>query len=339
MSTRPRLVLTMGDPAGIGPEIIVRALSRPGIRRKARYCVLGNVRILEEAAERLGITAPLRTIEPEGKIFDRLPGILQTDQLGGSPLRPGAWSVRTGRASLSYILKATHLCLDGAADAMVTAPVCKEALKQAGCIYPGHTEFIADLCGAEKVVMMLVGGGLRVALVTTHAAVAALPQLVTRGEVAAAIMVTYRELRERFAIDKPRIAVLGLNPHAGEGGLFGDEERRHIVPGMKVARMRGCPSIGPLPADTAFHRMLKGDFDAVLAMYHDQGLGPLKTVAFDTGVNVTLGLPIIRTSVDHGTAFDIAGKGIASESSLVAAIDLAVRLCASRRDHTQPETT
>lgn len=326
MSELPRLVITMGDPAGVGPEIIVKALSHASLRKKARFCVLGNLRVLEEACERLDMSFPMEVVaDPVGR-FSSKPIVSEPDKLGRSPLEPGRWSVRTGRASLAYILKATQMCLDEEADAMVTAPVCKEALKRAGCKYPGHTEFIADLCGAEKVVMMLVGGGLRVALVTTHAAVASLPRLVTRGEVAAAIMVTHAELKYSFGIESPRLAVLGLNPHAGEGGMFGTEEKQHISPAIRIAAAKGAPALGPIPADTAFHRMLQGEFDAVLAMYHDQGLGPLKTLAFDTGVNITLGLPIVRTSVDHGTAFDIAGTGTASEASLVAAIHEAIAM-------------
>jgi 4-hydroxythreonine-4-phosphate dehydrogenase len=225
---------------------------------------------------------------------------------------------------------ATHLCKEGLADAIVTGPICKEAISKAGCKYPGHTEFIADLTGSEKVVMMLTGGGLRVALVTTHVAISTLPQLVTRGEVYATIEVTYKEMQKNFGIKKPRIAILGLNPHAGENGMLGNEEKRHIIPAMKEASRRKMPTIGPIPADTAFHRMLNGEFDAIIAMYHDQGLGPLKTVAFDDGVNITLGMPIIRTSVDHGTAFDIAGKGIAKPDSLKEAIKSAIDMARHR---------
>ena len=326
-----RIVITMGDPAGIGPEIIARALSLKKVRTAAQFVVLGSRQVLESTAEKLGLTFPLRHSDGREPEFNNTPLLAETDRMGKAPLLPGKWSVRTGRASLSYILKATHLCSEGIADAMVTAPVCKAALRKAGCKYPGHTELIADLTSSEKVVMMLVGGGLRVALVTAHAPVANLAQIVTRGEVYGSIMVLHKGLRESFGVDRPRIGVLGFNPHAGEGGMLGAEEKLHILPAMRKARKRGADTIGPISADTAFHRMLKGEFDALLAMYHDQGLGPLKTVAFDEGVNVTLGMPIVRTSVDHGTAFDIAGKGQASERSLVAAIDLAVSIARQRR--------
>jgi 4-hydroxythreonine-4-phosphate dehydrogenase len=326
-----RLVLTMGDPAGIGPEIILRALSRERVRRMADFLILGNRRVLEETADRMGVPFGFAVSDSLEDLPATGPCLLQSDRLGDCPVLPGRPSARTGRASLSYILRGAHLCMEGRADGMVTAPVCKSALRKAGCRYPGHTEIIADLTGAEKVVMMLAGGGLRVALVTTHVSVAALPQLVTRGEICATLLVTARDLRRSFGIESPRIAVLGLNPHAGEEGMLGGEEATHIIPAIRTAGKKGIRNLsGPLPADTAFHRMLRGEFDCIVAMYHDQGLGPLKTVAFEKGVNITLGLPIVRTSVDHGTAFDIAGANRAADRSLVEAIRVAVRMARAR---------
>ncbi|MFH0911275.1 MAG: 4-hydroxythreonine-4-phosphate dehydrogenase PdxA [Planctomycetota bacterium] len=325
-----RIVITTGDPAGIGPEIVLKVFTHKRVRESAHFVVLGNHRVMEETARRLEIPFPFERSRERRPTFGEKPVLVESDRMGSAPLLPGRGSVRTGRASLAYIFQAVHLCRERLADAMVTGPISKAAIQKAGCRYPGHTELIADLTGAEKVVMMLVGGGLRVALVTTHASLAAVPQIVTRGEIFATILVTHRELRESFHIQRPRIGVLGLNPHAGEDGLFGPEEKRHILPAMKEAARKGAPSVGPLPADSAFHRMLAGEFDVLVAMYHDQGLGPLKTVAFDTGVNVTLGLPIVRTSVDHGTAFDIAGKGVASERSLVAAIAAAAHIARAR---------
>lgn len=325
-----KIVITLGDPAGVGPEVIARALADKEIRTSAQFSIVGNRRVFEEAAERLQLSFPLRFTREVLPEFNNTPVLVESDRMSDAPLLPGRWSLRTGRASLSYILAATHMCLEKHADAMVTAPVCKQALRKAGCGYPGHTELIADLCNADKVVMMLTGGGLRVALVTTHAAIASLPQLVTRGEVCGSLLILHRELRASYGIKQPRIAVLGLNPHAGEGGTIGKEEDLHIIPGMKEAARKGVKGIGPISADTAFHRMLAGEFDAILAMYHDQGLAPLKTIAFDSGVNVTLGLPIIRTSVDHGTAFDIAGKGMASERSLAEAIRSAIEISCRR---------
>jgi 4-hydroxythreonine-4-phosphate dehydrogenase len=317
----------MGDPAGVGPEIILKALQRKKVRDSAEYMIIGNRRVMENTASSLSIDFDYTVLDKKKAEFSNTPVLIETDMIKGSPLLPGKESAKTGRASLSYILFGTHLCKEKLADAIVTCPISKAAIRKGGCKYPGHTEFIADLVGAEKVVMMLTGGGLRVALVTTHASISVLPQLVTRGEIYASIIVTYNDLIKKFGIKSPRIAVLGLNPHAGEGGMLGNEEKLHIMPAIKEAADKGIKNItGPIAADTAFHRMLSGEFDAILAMYHDQGLGPLKTIAFDSGVNITLGLPIVRTSVDHGTAFDIAGKGVASEKSLIAAIETAVKL-------------
>jgi 4-hydroxythreonine-4-phosphate dehydrogenase len=321
----------MGDPAGVGPEVVVRAFSQPEVLEWAQCVVLGNDRALRDACETLGLPYPFREVASEDEeLFADEPTLLKSDRIQGAPILPGHPDARTGRASLSYIMKATDLCLRGVADGLVTAPVSKDALRRAGCRYPGHTELIADLAGAEKVVMMLAGGGLRVALVTTHAALATVPQLATRGEVFGSLVVIDRDLRESFGLSRPRIGVLGLNPHAGEGGLFGREEEVHITPGIEEAKGRNIDATGPLPADTAFHRMLEGEFDVILAMYHDQGLGPLKTVAFDRSVNISLGLPIVRTSVGHGTAFGIAGTGRASESSLVEAIRTAASMARCR---------
>lgn len=330
---KKRLIITMGDPAGVGPEIILKALAHKKVRDAANYMITGNQQVMEDTAEKLGLDFDYKIMSKKDDAeFSRQPVFVETDMIRKSPLLAGSPSARTGRASLSYILHATHLCKEKMADAMVTCPISKAAIRKGGCKYPGHTEFIADLTGAEKVVMMLAGGGLRVALATTHASIAVLPQLVTRGEVYATIVVTYNDLMKKFGIKNPRMAILGLNPHAGEGGILGNEEKLHIVPAIKEAEKKGIKNLtGPIPADTAFHRMLNGEFDVIIAMYHDQGLGPLKTIAFDTGVNVTLGLPIIRTSVDHGTAFDIAGKGIASEKSLIAAINTAINMAKARQ--------
>lgn len=325
-----RLVITMGDPAGIGPEVIVKGLQKRRLQACAHVAVLGNRRVLEETCERLGVEFPFVVAAGDDLPWGNQPLLVQADRLRDAPVLPGKWSVRTGRASLAYILRAVEICRSGLADGMVTGPICKTALHRAGCRYPGHTELIADLTSAEKVVMMLIGGGLRVALVTTHTALGAVPQIATRGEIYGALMVTHQDLRTSFDLSLPRIGVLGLNPHAGEGGAIGQEEKVHIRPAIARARQKGVNASGPLPADTAFHRMLQGEFDVLVAMYHDQGLGPLKTLAFDSGVNITLGLPIVRTSVDHGTAFDIAGTGAASELSLVAAVETAARMARTR---------
>ncbi|HEY6000743.1 MAG TPA: 4-hydroxythreonine-4-phosphate dehydrogenase PdxA, partial [bacterium] len=240
--------------------------------------------------------------------------------------RPGAAG---GRAALEALSEAICLALDGRVAGIVTAPISKEAIRAAGSPFPGHTELLAAFTGTKRYAMMLVGGPLRVVLATIHEPLARVPALITPRVVRETIALTWEAVRD-LGLRRPRIAVCGLNPHAGEAGLMGREERRIIGPAVRAMAAKGVPVTGPLPADTVFFRAARGEFAAVVAMYHDQGLGPLKTLAFDTGVNVTLGLPIVRTSVDHGTAFDIAGKGVASPASLLAAVELAATLARHR---------
>jgi 4-hydroxythreonine-4-phosphate dehydrogenase len=235
----------------------------------------------------------------------------------------GGPSPNAGDAMFNYIAEAVRICLDGTAAAMVTAPINKESMNRGGHRYPGHTELLAELTGCEDYVMMLAGDRLRVTLVTIHEAMSDVPRLITFDRILATIRTTHRGLHSYFR-KNPRLAVLALNPHCGERGLFGDEERRIIAPAVEAARAEGIDARGPVSADTIFHFAVNGDYDAVVCMYHDQGLIPLKLVHFHDGVNVTLGLPIIRTSVDHGTAYDIAGTGRASMLSMAAAIRMAV---------------
>ena len=242
----------------------------------------------------------------------------------------GRVSAAGGRAAIEAITGAICLALGRRVDAIVTAPISKEAIRAAGSPFPGHTEMLATFTGAKRHAMMLVGGPLRVSLATIHVPLAQVPSLITTRGVREVIELTWDAVRS-FGLRRPKIAVCGLNPHAGEGGMMGDEERRIIAPVVRALAKKGIPVSGPYPADTIFFRAARGEFAAVVAMYHDQGLGPLKTLAFDTGVNLTLGLPIIRTSVDHGTAFDIAGKGIASPESLLAAVELAATMARNRR--------
>jgi 4-hydroxythreonine-4-phosphate dehydrogenase len=243
--------------------------------------------------------------------------------------KPGRATAVGGRAALEAITEAICLALDGRVAGIVTAPISKEAIRAAGSPFPGHTEMLAAFTGARRHAMMLVGGPLRVSLATIHVPLAQVPSLITRRGLREVIDLTWEAVRS-FGIARPAIAVCGLNPHAGEAAMMGNEERRVIGPAVRAAAKRGIPVSGPYPADTIFHRAARGEFAAVVAMYHDQGLGPLKTLAFDTGVNLTLGLPIIRTSVDHGTAFDIAGTGVASPESLLAAAELAATMARHR---------
>jgi 4-hydroxythreonine-4-phosphate dehydrogenase len=307
-----------------------RALAARGARRNARMLLLGAPAVLERAREVTGARLAWRVAE--APVFPEAGRLVVHDPapLAGRIPAFGRPGVRTGRASLGYVEAAIGLSLSGAADALVTGPIAKAAWAKAGADVPGHTELLARRSGGARPVMMLVGGGLRVALVTTHLALRDVPGAVTRAAVRESGRILGRELRAGWGIAAPRIAVLGLNPHAGEAGRFGDEEARAVRPAVRDLVRAGVDARGPLPADTAFHAARTGRYDAVLAMYHDQGLGPLKTVAFETGVNVTLGLPIVRTSVDHGTAFDIAGTGKADARSALEAIRLAVTLAGNR---------
>jgi len=327
---KPIIAVTMGDPGGIGPEVVVRALLDQRLARACRPVIVGRRPALERAAESLGL--PLRFV-PVGSRLPLLgPGRVALVETGPErdPVPPlGRPTASGGRAALEAIAEALCLALDGRAAAMVTAPISKEAIRAAGSPFPGHTEMLAAFTGARRHAMMLVGGPLRVTLATTHLPLREVAGALTRRGIVEAIGLTWEALRA-LGLPEPRVAVCGLNPHAGEGGLFGEEERRVIAPAVRTAYRQGVAVSGPWPADTVFHRAARGEFAAVVAMYHDQGLGPLKTLAFDTGVNVTLGLPIIRTSVDHGTAFDIAGRGTASPESLIAAVELAARLARNR---------
>jgi 4-hydroxythreonine-4-phosphate dehydrogenase len=324
----PVIAITMGDPCGIGPEIIVKAVAERAVRDVCIPVVLGDKGVMERAIALIGGGQELIVLQsdalPEsnqsGRIFlKELSCLAATDMVYGSPTKG------SGDAVFHYIKAASSLCLSGRAGALVTAPLNKAALNLAGHNYPGHTELLAELTGAEEFVMMLAGERLRVTLVTIHEALAEVPSLVTYDKVLATIMTTHHGVA-RYFCRNPRIAVLSLNPHAGEGGLFGDHEEQVIIPAIEEARRRGINASGPHPADTLFHFAVQGDYDAVVCMYHDQGLIPLKLLHFDDGVNITLGLPIIRTSVDHGTAYGLAGKGIASEASMKAAILTAAKM-------------
>ena len=252
--------------------------------------------------------------------------LLQLSNLDVEDLQYGRPTPASGVAAYDYICSAARFCLDGSVAAMVTAPINKEALNRGGYDYPGHTEMLAELCDTDDYVMMLAGDVLRVSLVTIHEALKDVPGLITVEQVLKTIRLTAAGIRRLTGIARPKLAVLALNPHCGEGGLFGNEEQEFIAPAVQAAQGEGIDAVGPLSADTLFHFAQQGGYDGVVAMYYDQGLIPLKMLHFDDGVNVTLGLPIIRTSVDHGTAYDLAGTGKASEQSLLAAIRMAVEM-------------
>ena len=326
--TLPRIAVTMGDPAGVGPEIAVQAHAAGEIFSLCRPVVYGDRRILERAAALLGSRIEVAAAgEPApGRILVNEGSFLRPEETPfGEPSLPGS------KAMANYIRKAAADVRAGAADAIVTCPISKEGLRAAGVPYPGHTEMLADLCGGAEVVMMLAGERLRVALATIHVSLRRALELLSPGVIERTIMITDRFFRAYMDTAAPRIAVAGVNPHAGEGGLFGDEERTLVAPAVAACRRRGIDATGPWPPDTVFYRAYRGEFDVVVAMTHDQGLIPLKLVHFEDGVNVTMGLPILRTSVDHGTAYDIAGTGTANPASLLAAIRMAARMAASRK--------
>lgn len=316
------LAVTMGCPAGIGPEIICRLWAREGFAATAHAVVVGDAGMLRRAAELLGLRLAIVDWTPGDPVNPGTLSVLPMGRFDSAVVQWGLPDAATGEAMARYIEKAVDLVLAGQCSGIVTCPISKLSLKQAGYPYPGHTEMLAALTGAPRVRMMMAGPRLKVVLVTIHVALAQVAGLLTTADIADCIGMTRDSLRRDFAIDRPRIAVAGLNPHGSEDSMFGDEEARLIRPAMDLAAGTGEIS-GPWPPDTVFHQAAEGRFDAVVAMYHDQGLIPFKLLHFADGVNVTLGLPIVRTSVDHGTAYDIAGRGLADPSSLAAAVDMA----------------
>jgi 4-phospho-D-threonate 3-dehydrogenase / 4-phospho-D-erythronate 3-dehydrogenase len=324
---RPRLAITMGDAAGVGPEIVMKALAHPDVYARCRPFVVGDVARLAQAAKLAGVSSGLRRVAgPEEARFDA--GTVDCLDLGLIPagLAFGQVSAAAGHAAHEYVRVATGLAMAGRIEALVTAPLNKEALRAGGHDFPGHTELLAALTGTPEVSMMLTGPGLRVILVTSHMGLIAAIGAIEPGLVMRTIA-RGRDVLIKAGIARARIAVCGINPHAGENGLFGEgEEEQKVAPAIAAARAKGWDVEGPLPADTLFYRARRGDFDMVVAMYHDQGLAPVKVLGLESGVNITVGLPVIRTSVDHGTAFDIAGTGRADARSLLQAIDAAIAL-------------
>jgi 4-phospho-D-threonate 3-dehydrogenase / 4-phospho-D-erythronate 3-dehydrogenase len=338
----PVLGITMGDPAGVGPEIIAKALARPEVAASCKPVVIGDRSVMEATLTLL--RSPLRLHAVESIDACRFePGTVECLDLANvdaAALPKATVSAEAGRAAYAYIETGVRLCQAGAIDGIVTAPVNKEALAAAGVQHSGHTEILARLTDTKDFAMLLMGKELRVIHVTTHVALRRVPDLVTRERVGRVIHLAQQTMTG-LGRPRARIAVCGLNPHAGEDGLFGDEEKTRIIPAVEDARRAGLDVHGPLPADTVFSRARGGEFDIVVAMYHDQGHVPVKTLGFNydeksgtwtglSGVNVTVGLPFLRVSVDHGTAFDRAWKGIANPESMLEALDVAVRMLGAR---------
>lgn len=335
MHTAPLIGVTLGDPAGIGPEIAIRAAQ--AVRSAASPCcrpvVLGDRAVVEHTVERL--SAGLRPYAWQaGDAYpsdvNRLP-VLAVSALDGKAPMPGRPTPAGGDAAYRAVDAGVRLAMNGDLDGLVTAPVCKAMWHAAGHRYPGHTELLARLTRTPEVRMMLVGRGLRVILVTTHLRLAAVPAALSIERIATTVTLAAAHLRRFHGLDRPRLAVAALNPHAGEAGAFGDEECRVIEPAVAHAREDGVDVAGPLSADTVFVRATGGEFDGVVCQYHDQALIPLKLLAWEEGVNVTLGLPIVRTAPDHGTAFDIAGRNAASPRSMSAALNLATDMARTRK--------
>ncbi len=309
---RKKLAVTMGDPAGIGPEVALRAAARRAVRAEADVVWVGDAGVLRATAKRLGLAAPQ--------------AIVEVSELSAAERKPGRPTREGAAAAYAAILRAVALVQHGDADAIVTAPVSKAAIQALGREFPGHTETIARLAGNADVRMMMAGDKLRVVLVTSHIPYAQVPRELDPARIVRTAEIAAEALRKRFRVPRPRLGLAGLNPHAGEGGAFGDEEIRFLRPAVERAKARGLRLSGPHPADTLFHRAVSGEFDAVIALAHDQGLAPFKVLHFMDGVNVTLGLPFARTSPDHGTAFDLAGTGKADDTSMAAALRLAARM-------------
>ncbi|MBW8034489.1 MAG: 4-hydroxythreonine-4-phosphate dehydrogenase PdxA [Planctomycetes bacterium] len=322
----PVIGITMGDPGGIGPEIVVKALSDPLLRHEAKFIVFGMDEHLRYAADMAEIDVFWIKHQHEkiSRDYPRQVVIADYDEYS-VPSWVHKPSKVAGEASLRFCRDAIEAAKAGIIDAIVTAPISKQSWQMADSTWPGHTEMLAELCKSRKA-MMFVAGPLKLALATIHEALFEVRHKFTIGCVFEAIDLLNDALKEYFGFEKPKIGVAGLNPHAGEDGQFGDEERRVIGPAILMAQEVGINCVGPFPADTMFLRASRGEFDGVVAMYHDQGLIPVKLLAFDSAVNVTIGLPIIRTSPSHGTAFDIAGKGKASASSMKAAIRIAIEM-------------
>ena len=323
--------ISLGDVTGVGPEVTLKAVAAVAAADATKYLLIGDEPTLRRLNEKLSLHLPLKKFSSygdSGKFFIASPLAepLPENLPAGSP--PAA------NAAVAALHDGGHRCRRGELDALVTAPVNKEAIIRAGHKFVGQTEFLSELAGAKRTAMMLLGTDergrwLRVALATVHISIKAVPEKLTAEKITLAIELAAQACRD-LGLPRAKVAVCGLNPHAGEGGEFGDEEIKTIAPTVLAMQKRGFDVVGPLSGDTVFHHALKGEFDAVVAMYHDQGLAPLKAVAFDSGINWTLGLPFIRTSPDHGTAYDIAGKGVANPGSMIAAIRLAKQLARNK---------
>ena len=323
--TLPRIAISAGDPAGIGPDVVLAAARREW---PAHLTLIGDSAMLRRRAAEMGIEVRIRVVADDfAPAAPHSPGELRVmhEPLAVATV-PGVGAAENAAGVLAALDRAADGCIDGVFHAMVTAPINKALIRRGGVAFSGHTEYLAERMKAEQVVMLLAAGELRVALATTHIPLGAVPDAISSDYLLGVLRVMHRELKAKFGLSRPRISVLGLNPHAGESGYIGREDSERVAPAIASARSEGIRATGPWPADTAFNARLRGETDAYLAMYHDQGLPVLKYASFGAAVNVTLGLPIVRTSVDHGTAYDLAGTGDADPGSFEAALALAIAL-------------
>jgi 4-phospho-D-threonate 3-dehydrogenase / 4-phospho-D-erythronate 3-dehydrogenase len=333
----PRIGITMGDPAGIGPEVVLKALAEEEVNRACIPVIVGDAQLLAHTARTLDLRCGYDIVRRGEPLPDTLdaPIIYHLDNISGH-IELGIESGLAGKAAAQYIESAVELCAAGTIDAVATAPINKRSLFLGGYSFPGHTEFLAHLTRTEEYAMGFIAGNLRIVLLSPHVPLSEAITLVERDRLVRIIRLAHREL-ERWGVNRPRLAVAALNPHGAEGGLFGMEESSEIAPAIEACHGKdGVDVRGPFSADTVFLRASRGEFDAVVACYHDQAMIPVKCLSFGEAVNVTLGLPFIRTSVDHGTAFDIAGKGLAEHSSMVAAITLAAELSMRAGESNRP---
>jgi 4-hydroxythreonine-4-phosphate dehydrogenase len=328
---KPVIAITMGDPAGIGPEIIIKAIRCKPVLAACSPLIIGDRQILEEAGRKSGKGFPLKSLARPEDFSEEEPGFLyEASHLPIDQVRMGQPDPQWGKPALGYIRQAAQWAIKGRVSAMVTCPISKQIIQVSVPTFTGHTEYLARLAKTRRFGMMLAGDRLRVSLATIHLSLKKALKALSAEKIIQAIELTHQTLVSRFGLKNPHIAVAGLNPHAGENGAFGREEETIILPALRSLQASEIRATGPLPPDTLFYWAAQGRYDAVVALYHDQGLIPLKLLHFENAVNITMGLPFIRTSVDHGTAFDIAGKGMANPDSLIAAILLAAQFCRNR---------
>ena len=327
MTFKPLIAITLGDPSGIGPEVVAKALMSPGIYERMKPFVIGTVKEMEAAARLTGSTTRVTSIESPAEVNGRLGiiEVLNSDGYEDAEFPIGENSVKSGRASHAWVERAARLCIDGEVDAMATAPVNKESWQMSGSPDLGHQEVFRRLTGSDYVATMLVSGDLRCMHLSTHKSLRDACEYVTTDNVLRAVRLT-NEHFNRWGFPKPRIAVAGLNPHASDNGLIGREELEEIAPAVAAARSEGIDATGPHPSDSVFNKAIAGEFDVVVVMYHDQGHIAIKVHGFEESISVNLGIPFIRTSVDHGTAFDIAGKNLADETGMIEALGMAAVL-------------